>query len=96
MQVGHVTNEPAIAWWLDVNGVGESLRERYEVPEELPLLLLDLVRKLDTIERNGLLRSARVPLSPDEERMLEAPVAPIKAFPDWFVLTCTDVQDTRR
>jgi hypothetical protein len=41
MQVGgHTTSEPVIAWWLDVKRVGESLRERYQVPEELTPKLL--------------------------------------------------------
>ena len=80
MQVGHATSEPVIAWWLDVKGVGESLRERYKVPKELP------VRELETIEGNQLLGSSGMP--PDYEQMLEARiVVGVKAFPDWFVLT---------
>ena len=80
MQVGHATSEPVIAWWLDVKGVGESLRERYKVPKELP------VRELETIEGNQLLGSSGMP--PDYEQMLEARIiAGVKAFPDWFVLT---------
>jgi hypothetical protein len=47
MQVGHPTGEPVIAWWLDVERVGKSLRERCQVPEEHPPKLLTLVRKLD-------------------------------------------------
>jgi hypothetical protein len=35
MQLGRARSEPAIAWWLDVKGVGESLRERYQVPVKL-------------------------------------------------------------
>jgi hypothetical protein len=86
MQVGHATSEPIIAWWLDAERVGQSLRERYQVPEELPPKLLKLVRKLDAIEGNQLLHSSRTP--PDYEQMLEARiVAGVKAFPDWFVLT---------
>ena len=75
MQVGHAPNEQrAIAWWLDLKGVGESLRERYEVPQELPPKLLKLVTKLDAIE--GI------------KRMVEArTIVGIKPFPDWFVLT---------
>lgn len=52
MQVEHASSEPVITWWLDVKGVGESLRKRYEVPKELPPKLLKLVRKLDAIEGN--------------------------------------------
>ena len=58
MQVGgHAISEPAIAWWLDVKGVGESLRERYQVPEKLTPKLLKLVSKLDAVEGKQLLRS---------------------------------------
>jgi hypothetical protein len=61
-QVGHAKGEPLIPWWLDVKGVGESLRERYQVPEELPPKLLKLINKLDEIEGNQLLRySGTVP-----------------------------------
>jgi hypothetical protein len=85
MQVGgHATNEPVIAWWLDAKGVGESLRERYQVPEKLTPKLLKLVSKLDAIEGNQLSRysgSRR-----DYEQWLEARIA-VKPFPDWFVLT---------
>jgi hypothetical protein len=87
MQVGgHATSEPVIAWWLDVRGVGESLRERYQVPEKLTPKLLKLVSKLDATEEDQLVRysgSRR-----DCEQWLEArTVAGVKAFPDWFVLT---------
>jgi hypothetical protein len=58
MQVEHASSERVITWWLDVKGVGESLRERYEVPKELPPKLLKLVRKLDAIEGNQLLASS--------------------------------------
>ena len=34
MQRGQALSEPVIAWWLNVKGVGESLRERYPVPEK--------------------------------------------------------------
>jgi hypothetical protein len=51
MQVEHASSERVITWWLDVKGVGESLRERYEVPKELPPKLLKLVRKLDAREQ---------------------------------------------
>jgi hypothetical protein len=54
MQVGHAISQPVIAWWLDVKGVGESLRERYQVPEKLPSKLQKLVGKLDAIEGNRL------------------------------------------
>ena len=36
-----------IAWWWTQREIGRHLRERYEVPKELPPELLTLVRKLD-------------------------------------------------
>jgi hypothetical protein len=86
MQVGHATSEPVIAWWLDVKGVGESLRERYQVPEELPPKLLKLITKLDTIEGSQLPRCAGK-LAHTGQLIEARTVAGIKAFPDWFVLT---------
>ena len=84
MQVGHATSEPVIAWWLNAKGVGESLRERYQVPEKLTPNLLKLVSKLDVIEGSQLHSRSRR----DYEQWLEArTVTGIKAFPDWFVLT---------
>jgi hypothetical protein len=81
---GHVTSEPVIAWWLDVKGVGESLRERYQVPVKLTPNLLKLIRKLDAIEGNQLNSRSRR----DYQQWLQArTIGGIKAFPDWFVLT---------
>jgi hypothetical protein len=36
-----------VAWWWTRHEIGRDLRERYEVPKELPPELLTLVRKLD-------------------------------------------------
>ncbi len=36
-----------VAWWWTRNQIGRDLRERYEVPEELPPKLVTLVSKLD-------------------------------------------------
>ena len=36
-----------VAWWWTRNKIGQDLRERYEVPKELPAGLLTLVGKLD-------------------------------------------------
>ena len=44
--------------WFIRDGIGHGLRKRYEVPKELPTKLLSLVRKLDAIEGNYLLRYA--------------------------------------
>ena len=35
------------AWWLTREQIGQDLRERYSVPQELPPRLLALVRKLN-------------------------------------------------
>jgi hypothetical protein len=84
METGHARSELGIAGWLDAQAVGHSLRERYQVPEELPTTLLKLVRKLDAIEGNQLLRHPKtLPGYEIEART----VAGVKAFPDWFVLT---------
>jgi hypothetical protein len=39
-----------VAWWWTRNQIGRDLREFYEVSKELPPKLLELVRKLDTVE----------------------------------------------
>jgi hypothetical protein len=44
------------AWWR----IGESLRDYFEVPGDLPTKLLTLVRNLDAIEGNHLLRHSDV------------------------------------
>jgi len=36
-----------VAWWWTRNQIGRDLRERYDLPKELPPTLLTLVRKLD-------------------------------------------------
>jgi hypothetical protein len=36
-----------LAWWWTRHEIGRDLRERYDVPKELPLKLQTLVRKLD-------------------------------------------------
>jgi hypothetical protein len=36
-----------LIWWFVMGRIGQGLRERYEVPRELPPGLLTLVRKLD-------------------------------------------------
>ena len=37
----------ALTWWFTMQGIGQDLRERYEVPKDLPPKLFALVRKLD-------------------------------------------------
>jgi hypothetical protein len=38
------------AWWLTREQIGQNLRERYSVAQELPPHLLALVRELDAVE----------------------------------------------
>jgi hypothetical protein len=40
----------ALTWWFVMARIGQDIRERYQVPNELPAKLLALVRKLDAIE----------------------------------------------
>jgi hypothetical protein len=44
------------AWVLTRERIGQSLRERYQVAKELPRSLLTVVKKLDAVEGNLLLR----------------------------------------
>jgi hypothetical protein len=44
-----------VAWWWTRNQIGRDLRERYDVPNDLPLKLLTLVSKL--ADRDWLLPS---------------------------------------
>ena len=37
----------ALIWWFVMARIGQGLRERYEVPKELPPKFVWLVRKLD-------------------------------------------------
>jgi hypothetical protein len=39
-------------WWFTREEIGRGLRERYQVPKELPPKLLALVRKLAAVESN--------------------------------------------
>jgi hypothetical protein len=48
-----------VAWWFTRERIGRGLRERYQAPEELPPSLLSLVRKLDALEGNQLLRECK-------------------------------------
>jgi hypothetical protein len=54
---GHSFYE-GLTWWFVRERIGHGLRERYRFPTELPPKLLALVRKLDAIEGNYLLRYA--------------------------------------
>jgi hypothetical protein len=46
-------------WWLTREQIGLCLRARYQVPKELPSSLLTLVKKLDAVEGNRLLRECK-------------------------------------
>jgi hypothetical protein len=39
--------QSALTWWFVMARISQDLRERYQVPEEIPPKLLTLVRKLD-------------------------------------------------
>ena len=43
-----------LTWWFIREEIGRGLRERYQIPEELPSELLALVRRLDAAEGNQL------------------------------------------
>jgi hypothetical protein len=53
MGKGSKAYEP-FAWWLAREQIGQRLRERYAMAQELPPRLLALVRKLDAVEGNQL------------------------------------------
>ena len=62
MGISSAAYEP-FAWWLTRERIGQDLRERYAVPQEVPPRLLALVRKLaDAVEGNQLLRAFRTRL----------------------------------
>jgi hypothetical protein len=80
---GHSFYE-GLTWWFVRKQIGRGLRDRYEVPKELPPNLQTLVLRVDAIEGNQLLGYS----GKRREQMIDARrVGGIKAFPDWFVLT---------
>jgi hypothetical protein len=46
---GHSFYE-GLTWWFVRERIGQGLRERYQVPKEIPPKLLAMVRKLEAIE----------------------------------------------
>ena len=62
MGKGSKAYEP-FAWWLAREQIGQRLRERYAVAQELPPRLLALVRKLDAVEGNEELSPRSLTLS---------------------------------
>jgi hypothetical protein len=67
----HARFEP-VAWWFTREQIGRGLRERYQAPKELPRSLLALVRKLDALEGNHLLRECRERLRAQAPRRNDA------------------------
>jgi hypothetical protein len=47
-----------LIWLFVIARIGQGLRERYRFPKELPPVLLSLIRKLDAVDGNYLLRYA--------------------------------------
>jgi hypothetical protein len=47
-----------LAWWLTRERIGQDLRQRYLLPEELPPRLLRLAQKLDAVLGNRLPQEA--------------------------------------
>ena len=43
----------ALTWWFVMAQIGQGLRQRYQVPNELPAKLLALIRKLEAIENKS-------------------------------------------
>ncbi len=66
----NVAHFEPVAWWWTRRQIGQDLRERYEVPKDLPPKLQKLVMKVDAIEGNQLLSYSETPS--DREQMVEA------------------------
>jgi hypothetical protein len=47
-----------LIWLFVMARIGQGLRDRFQFPKELPPILLSLIRKLDALEGNCLLRYA--------------------------------------
>jgi hypothetical protein len=82
-----------VAWWWTRNQIGRDLKELYEVSKELPPKLLELVRKLDTVESNQSgSRTLVSKLDVIEGKYLSRfapPIEPRSVGPsdDWFLCT---------
>ena len=83
-----------VTWWFVRERIGQGLRERYQIPNELPAKLLALIKKLDAIESKS--RRARTligTLDAIEGNYLKRNVPPVEprcisAGDDW-PLCCT-------
>jgi hypothetical protein len=81
-----------LTWSLVTEQIGQGLRDYYEVPKELPLKLLALVRKLDAIEKSRRARTLIGTLDAVEGyylRRYAPPLEPrcISAGDDWPLCT---------
>jgi hypothetical protein len=80
-------------WWFVRERIGQGLRERYRVPNELPAKLLALVRKLEAIESKSLRARTLVgtldAIEGDYLKRYAPPVEPRRMGPsdDWPLCT---------
>ena len=88
---GHSFYE-GITWWFVRERIGQGLRERYQVPNELPAKLLALIRKLDAIESKSPPRTLIGTLDAIEGDYLKRyapPVEPRSPGPSDYCPLCT-------
>ena len=89
---GHSFYE-GLTWWSVRERIGRGLRERYQVPNELPAKLLALITKLDAIESKS--RRARTLIGPFDAiegnclKRYAPPVEPrsVGSSDDWALCT---------
>ena len=88
---GHSFYE-GLTWWFVRERIGQGLRERYQVPKELPAKLLALIRKLDAIESKSPPRTLIGTLDAIEGDYLKRyapPVEPRSPGPSDYCPLCT-------
>ena len=81
-----------LTWWSVRERIGQGLRERYQVPKELPAKLLALIRKLDAIESKSPPRTLIGTLDAIEGDYLKRyapPVEPRSPGPSDYCPLCT-------
>jgi hypothetical protein len=71
MGISSAAYEP-FAWWLTRERIGQDLRERYAVPQEVPPRLLALVRKLADAVEGDQFREELSPATPSLLSKLDA------------------------
>ena len=82
----------ALTWWFIMARIGQGLRERDQVPKELPAKLLALIRKLDAIESKSPPRTLIGTLDAIEGDYLKRyapPVEPRSPGPSDYCPLCT-------